>query len=47
MCARADYREGFRVLAAELRRLVRDIRLRWRGRRPGGVRHATKLKHAG
>jgi len=37
MCARADYREGFRVLAAELRRMVRDIRARWRGRSPGGA----------
>jgi hypothetical protein len=33
MCAKADYREGFRVLAQELRRLMRGVAARWR-RRP-------------
>ena len=32
MCAKADYREGFRVVAAELRRLMRDITARWQRR---------------
>ena len=30
MCAKADYREGFKALAAELRRLVRVAAVRWR-----------------
>lgn len=30
MCAKADYREGFRVLAIELRRSIRALMARWR-----------------
>lgn len=42
MCAKADYREGFRVLAAELRRLMRGVAARWRRRPllPGAPRPA-------
>ncbi len=32
MCAKADYREGFRVMAVELRRLLRDFVKRWQVR---------------
>jgi hypothetical protein len=45
MCAKADYREGFRVLAAEWRRLLRGVAARWR-RRPllsGTQRPATNV----
>jgi hypothetical protein len=40
MCANADYREGFRVLAAELRRLMRNVGARWRCRTFTGISHA-------
>jgi hypothetical protein len=45
MCAKADYREGFRVLAADWRRLLRGVAARWR-RRPllsGTQRPATNV----
>lgn len=32
MCAKADHREGFRVLAEEWRRMIRRIEARWRRR---------------
>jgi hypothetical protein len=32
MCAKADYREGFRALAEEWRRLMRGVAARWRRR---------------
>ena len=37
MCAHADYREGFRVCAIELRRLVTGLRRRLASRDPGAV----------
>lgn len=32
MCAKADYREGIRVMHVEVRRLIRGIAARWRRR---------------
>jgi hypothetical protein len=32
MCAKADYREGLRVMHVEVRRLMRGIAARWRRR---------------
>jgi hypothetical protein len=45
MCAKADYREGFRVLAIELRRSMRALMARWR-RQPAAVLPAVETNEA-
>jgi len=47
MCAKADYREGFRVLAAELRRLMHNVGARWRCRTSTGTSHAPNVVRTG
>jgi hypothetical protein len=45
MCAKADYREGFRVLTIELRRSMRALMARWR-RQPVAALPAMKTNEA-
>jgi len=48
MCANADYREGFRVLIEEWRRLMRRVAARWRSRNvPADTRLPAAANRAG